>query len=261
MADSIAQQVAEALAQMQVPGTSGSENVKIWTGTPQSYGSYGMGVSVKAPSTSRTTSTASDIIAQVQAMAANGDPNYQKFTQNLLNMGVLYSDREARYVKSVLAGTQDAIDMYLSSDQKMSFSDWIDSRAKQGAANGMGGGGSGGGYSGPTTTVSRSITDAVTADALLNTAARDMIGRDLNADELAKYTKQFNAAEQANPQVTTTVPGVGSSSSTTRTAPDKGEVLRKILATNKDFAENQIDTNVMDMFLGRIKEGQAVING
>lgn len=118
--------------------------------------------------------------------------------------------------------------------------------------------GSRSGSGGPRTTSSASVTDATTAEALLNKVATDLIGRNLTATEIKKYTQQFNAMERQNPAVSVSD---GSGSSVTTSAPDKNELLRQVVSKNPDYMKYQVDSTVMDMFLDRIKEGQAVANG
>ena len=126
---------------------------------------------------------------------------------------------------------------------------------------GGGDGDSGGKYKGPVTTTSSTITDEISAKALLNNYARDLIGRDLNDKEVDKYVKQFNRLEKENPQVSVSTPGVGRASSVTNTAASKEELLRQVVSSNPDYAKFQIDTTIMDMLLDDIEKGKAVING
>lgn len=197
-----------------------------------------------------------------QANAGNKNSDYMKYAGNLVSIGALYSDREKGYVSSVIEGTGRALTMYQNSGSDLPFDEWLDRTAQKiGRSGDLSSGGGGGRYTGPVTTTSRTITDEVTAENLLQTLATDMLGRSLTTDEVSKYTKQFNQQERANPQVTVSQASTGSQSSTTNTAPDKAELLRRILVGNEDFMENQIDTNVMDMFVNRVKGGQAVING
>lgn len=211
--------------------------------------------------------TGDDIASRVyglagQANAGNKNSDYMKYAGNLVAIGALYSDREKGYVASVMDGTSRALTMYQNSGSDLPFDEWLDQTAQKVGRSGDLSSGSGGGrYTGPVTTTSRTITDEVTAENLLQTLATDMLGRSLTTDEVAKYTKQFNQQERANPQVTVSQASTGSATSTTNTAPDKAELLRRILVGNEDFMENQIDTNVMDMFVNRVKGGQAVING
>ena len=116
-------------------------------------------------------------------------------------------------------------------------------------------------YKGPVTTTSSTITDEISAKALLNNYARDLIGRDLNDKEVDKYVKQFNRLEAENPQVSVSTPGVGRASSVTNTAASKEELLRQVVSSNPDYAKFQIDTTIMDMLLDDIEKGKAVING
>ena len=116
-------------------------------------------------------------------------------------------------------------------------------------------------YKGPVTTTSSTITDEISAKALLNNYARDLIGRDLNDKEVEKYVKQFNRLETENPQVSLSTPGVGRASSVTNTPASKEELLRQVVSSNPDYAKFQIDTTIMDMLLDDIEKGKAVING
>ena len=116
-------------------------------------------------------------------------------------------------------------------------------------------------YKGPVTTTSSTITDEISAKALLNNYARDLIGRDLNDKEVDKYVKQFNRLEKENPQVSVSTPGVGRAASVTNTAASKEELLRQVVSSNPDYAKFQIDTTIMDMLLDDIEKGKAVING
>jgi len=146
-----------------------------------------------------------------------------------------------------------------ASDGRVNVMDLIQS----GSSGPPGGSGSGGSsaYTGPVTTTSSTITDEITAQALLNNYARDLIGRDLNQGEVDKYVKRFNKMEANNPQVTLSVPGVGANSSVTNTAASKEELLRQVVSSNPDYAKFQIDTTVMDMLLADIEKGKKVING
>lgn len=116
-------------------------------------------------------------------------------------------------------------------------------------------------YKGPVTTTSSTITDEISAKALLNNYARDLIGRDLNDKEIDKYVRRFNKLEAENPQVSVSTPGVGRASSVTNTAASKEELLRQVVSSNPDYAKFQIDTTIMDMLLDDIEKGKAVING
>ena len=119
-------------------------------------------------------------------------------------------------------------------------------------ALGVGGSGRGG----PRTTTSVSLSSPEDIETALQEAARDMIGRSLNDQELAKYMKKYQRQEAAAVTTTTSTSG----GSVTQQGTSKAEILRRIMANNPDFAAYQIDTEFMDMFADSISEGQAVIN-
>lgn len=248
-------------------GSSGKQPLNVWvnsSGTYDSYGSYS-GYSAKGVQGKKVVKSSTDLQNEIYGLAGSNPTAYMGVASNLYKIGALYSMRLAPNVNSVATALERAVTMYHYGNHKVSFSEWLDqsAQANMRAALGgsSGGGGGGGGYSGPTTTKSVSVTDAVSAEGLLQQSAEKMVGRHLTGKEVKQYTGDLNRAERANPQVTVSNSGTGYSTSTTTTAPDKGELLRRILAKNGDFAENQIDTSVMDMFLSRIKEGQGVISG
>ena len=140
----------------------------------------------------------------------------------------------------------------------LSFDDWFDWYASTAQPDTEGGRG---GYTGPVTTTTTTITDEVSAEALIDSVARDLLGRSLNPRETQKYLRQFRAAEMEAPQVTTTTPGVATRSTETVTAADKGELLRQIISENPDYQDFQMDTTIMDMLLKDIKAGQEIIYG
>lgn len=122
-------------------------------------------------------------------------------------------------------------------------------------------GGSGRGYRGPVTTTSYSVTDKMSAETLLNTMAQDFLKRNLTPSEIAKYTRELNKAEAANPQVTRSDGYGPEQSQIGSTAPSKEELARRIIQSNDDFPDAAVDAKVIDMFAKSIKEGQAVIHG
>lgn len=130
------------------------------------------------------------------------------------------------------------------------------------SSGGIGAGGSQGGkYTGPVTRTDYSITDSTSAAVLLNNMAGDLLGRNLTDAEIAKYTKDLNAAERKNPSVTTSTPTGHNSVVTSTTAPTKEVLARQILKSTDDAVDHTLDTKVVDMFLNDIKQGQATIHG
>jgi len=110
-------------------------------------------------------------------------------------------------------------------------------------------------YTGPRSTVQ--LSNETTAYTLLNTAARDMIGRDLTPDEVRKYTSELNRIEGESAQVTTPQgPGMTVYSG----GVDRQEVVRQLISDNPDFAGYQLNHEIMDTILADIDEGQAFLN-
>lgn len=113
----------------------------------------------------------------------------------------------------------------------------------------------GGAYRGPTSTVDLSSETA--AYTLLNTAARDMIGRDLTPAEVKKYTQELNRIEMQSPRVATPA-GVGGT--VYSGGIDRNEVVRQLISDNPEFAGYQLNHEIMDTILADIDEGQSFMN-
>lgn len=209
--------------------------------------------------------TLSQMKQSVQAAAANRDPYFGTLANDLVKVNLL-TESGKDVVEYVLNGLEDAVGLYQAysaTGGNKSFTDWWSGyvgsapSVEDTEAGGVGGGG----YAGPVTTTTTTITDEVTAEALIDGVARDLLGRSLTPKETRKYLRQFRTAEMESPQVTTTTPGVSTRSTETVTAADKGELLRQIIAENPDYQDFQIDTTIMDMLLDDIKAGQEVIYG
>lgn len=218
----------------------------------------------RVTSSGGTNKSASQIQQEILAAAANRDPNYNAWA-NVLLQGGFTSESRAKIPLYVASDAMNAIKMYQAYSAeggRNSFQDWMISYVQSAppleSADGSGGGG---GYSGPVTTTSVSITDEVTAEALLDKYSRDLLGRGLTKKETQKYIKDFNKAEAAAPQVTTSAGSGATRTSTTETAASKEELLRQVVSSNPDFAKYQIDTTIMDMLMNDIRKGQEVING
>lgn len=208
--------------------------------------------------------TLSAMQQSVIAAAANRDPIFDTLADNLIRANLL-AESGRNVVDYVVNGLTDAVGLhqaYIATGGNKNFTDWfsgyVQSAPEPAVAATAGGRG---GYSGPVTTTTTTVTDENTAEALLNTMARDLLGRGLSNKERDKYLRQFRQAEMEAPQVTTTTSGVGSRSTETVTAADKGELLREILVKNPDYQKYQIDTTIMDMLIDDIKKGQEVIYG
>lgn len=217
----------------------------------------------RVTSSGGVTKSASQIQREILAAAANRDPNYNTWAQVLLQGGFT-SESRSKIPLYVASDAMNAIKMYQAysvEGGRNSFQDWMVGYVQSSPQVDSSGGGGGGGYSGPVTTTSVSITDENTAEALLDKYARDLLGRGLTKQETQKYIKDFNKAEAAAPQVTTSSGSGATRTSTTETAASKEELLREVVSRNPDFAKYQVDTTIMDMLMDDIRKGQEVING
>jgi len=110
-------------------------------------------------------------------------------------------------------------------------------------------------YTGPTSTVD--MSNETTAYTLLNTAARDMIGRDLTPEEVRKYTQELNRIEMQSARTATPMgPGMTVYSG----GIDRNEVVRQLISDNPEFAGYQLNHEIMDTILADIDEGQSFMN-
>jgi len=212
----------------------------------------------------RNQMTLSQMTQSVKAAAANRDPYFSTLADDLVKVNLL-SESGKNVIDYVVNGLEDAVGLYQAysaTGGEKSFTDWWGdyTRTAPGVEKEEAGGGRGG-YAGPVTTTTINITDEVTAEALIDGVARDLLGRSLTPKETQKYLRQFRTAEMESPQVTTTTPGVSTRSTETVTAADKGELLRQIISENPDYQDFQIDTTIMDMLLDDIKAGQEIIYG
>lgn len=112
-----------------------------------------------------------------------------------------------------------------------------------------------GAYTGPRYTTE--ISSDTGAYTLLNTMARDMLGRDLTEQEVKKYTQQLRQAEMESPQVATPQGRAGTVYSG---GVDRNEVVRQLITENPDYAGFQLNHQVMDTILADLDEGQAFLN-
>lgn len=256
-------QVAKALAG--IVAAVGQEDKKdddapVWIGSSVKNFPGGQGV------TERDVMKKSDMQQKVLSAGARRLPSYFELAEKLVRSEFM-SESSAKYPGGVASGLGNAIDVYqaYSADGgTMNFTQWLDwySSGGTGEMGGDGGRkGGAGGYSGPTTTTSVTVTDEVTAEALLDRFARDLLGRGLTKKETDKYLREFRQAEMGAPQVTTTSRGVGSATQLTETAASKDEMLRQIISQNPDYQKFQIDTTIMDMLMEDIEKGKKAIYG
>jgi len=241
---------------------SKDSNPMVWVGNVP------VRVEGEKPMTRRDVVSKSDMIRKAVAAGARRDPQYYALADQLVRNSFM-SESASRYPGGVAAGLGNAIDVYQSYAREggtMNFTQWLDwySSGAPEAEDSQGRGGRSfgrGGYSGPTTTTSVTLTDEMTAEALLDKFSRDLLGRGLTKRETEKYLKEFRKGEQAAPQVTTSVPGRGTMSQVTETAASKEEMLRQIVSRNPDYEKFQINTTIMDMLMEDIEEGKRVIYG
>jgi len=205
--------------------------------------------------------TKTDMQQKVMSQGAQRLPTYFNLADKLVKSDFM-TKSSAKYPGGVAGGLSNAIDVYnayASEGGTMNFTQWLDWYSS--GAGESDEGRRGGGYSGPTTTTSVTLTDETTAESLLDTFARDLLGRGLTEKETNKYLKQFRTAEMEAPQVTTTTRGVGSAMQVTETAASKDEMLRQIISSNPDYQKFQVDTTIMDMLMDDIEKGKKAIYG
>jgi len=256
MAGEIANQAKSEIKNVQVASSDGKDfRFPVGTGPATGY-QTGSGVSYQ-----KIMGTTDDLQRSVLASASVRDPRYNDIANKLYQGGFLstkkYIDTIPEYTAKAVGSAANMYTAYYMSGGKEDFNTWLDNyvagakpREEEGRE---------GAYTGPRTTTSVTLTDEVTATALLDEFARANLGRSLEEGEVEKYLSKFRGAEMGSPQVTTTTPqGRAATTSVTETAASKEELLRQIIAKNPDFAEFQMDTTVMDMFANRIKRGQAV---
>lgn len=233
----------------------------VWIGSRVQNFPGGQGV------TERDVMKKSDMQQKVLSAGARRLPSYFELAGKLVQSEFM-SESSAKYPGGVASGLSNAIDVYqayAADGGTMNFTQWLDwySSGGTGEMGGDGGrrGGGAGGYAGPTTTTSVTVTDEVSAEALLDRFARDLLGRGLTKKETDKYLREFRQAEMGAPQVTTTARGAGATTQLTETAASKDEMLRQIISQNPDYQKFQVDTTIMDMLMEDIEKGKKAIYG
>lgn len=236
-----------------------NDNPVIWVGNTYNYSGAQL-------SQSKATLTLEQMQNKVKSWFGSRDPQYNAYADKLITGGFMsesYRD-QGEVASRALATAVGVYQAYSADGGQLSFDDWFDwfASTSQQDTTGAGGGGGGGGYAGPVTTVSTTITDPVTAEAVLDNFARDLLGRSLTKKETEKYLRQYRQIEEDSPQVTTTQSmGPARRETVTESAPSKEEMLRQVIAKNPDYQKYQIDTTIMDLLLDDIKAGQEVIRG
>lgn len=235
-----------------------NDNPVIWVGSTYNYSGARL-------SRSKVNLTLDQMQNKVKSWFASRDPQYDAYADKLIAGGFMdksYRDQGVTASRA-LGFAVEIYQAYAADGGQLSFDDWFDWYASTAQQDTTGaGGGRGGGYSGPVTTVSTTITDPVTAEAVLDNFARDLLGRSLTKKETEKYLRQYRQIEEDSPQVTTTRSvGPARRETVTESAPSKEEMLRQVMAKNPDYQRYQIDTTIMDLLLDDIKAGQEVIRG
>lgn len=205
-----------------------------------------------APGARRYTSTPNDMATAIAGMAGNpNSPAFADYTADLIRIGALYSEREARYLPSVLEANQRAVAMYRASGVAgdMPFIEWLSGAARAGAdppSSSSGGGGysggygGGGAYSGPVSSVT--LTNEFDARALADGALNNFLGRDATKKERENFYKRLNAKEAENPNVATPTGQTGD----VRTGGFNREQFAEDFAKSRDdYAETQAATTLM----------------
>lgn len=229
-----------------------SENPVVWVGGSKSY----LGSQL---ADSRQYLTLDQMKTKVEAWGGSRNPLYDEYVSKLIAGGFMdksYAD-QAVTAANALGYAVKVYTAYAKEGGNLNFDDWFDWYASTAKPES-----DGGAYRGPVTTVTTTITDPTTAEAILDKFARETLGRALTKKETERYLSEYRQIEEENPQVTTTTPvGKARRESVTETQPSKEEMLRQVLAQNPDYQKYQIDTTIMDLLLDDIKAGQEVIRG
>ena len=157
---------------------------------------------------------------------------------------------------TVASGLLNSVAKYKASEDfgKVSYLDWLADRASRGrpAPGEDGSGGSGGGYSGPVTTNTISTLSKRDVEVTLNEFATEMLGRNLTKQELKKYSSKFEK-QDLQAQVNVRTPnGPSQLTSVTKEKPTRENMAMDIIRSNKDYATNTINTDVMDIMAQRL---------
>lgn len=124
--------------------------------------------------------------------------------------------------------------------------------ASSGGGGGGWGGGGGGGGGGPTTTMQVTLTNASDAEMIVDQALTQYLGREADPKERENFWKLLNSREAANPNVTTTTPGVGTVSAQSSGGLNPQEAAKEFALSRKDAAEYMANTQYMDWLTSKI---------
>lgn len=229
-----------------------SENPVVWVGGSKGY----LGSQL---ADSRQYLTLDQMKNKVMSWGGARNPQYDDYVGKLISGGFMdksYADQPVT-AANALGYAVKVYQAYSAEGGNLGFDDWFDWYSSTAKPQG-----DGGAYRGPVTTVTTTITDPTTAEAVLDKFARETLGRALTKKETERYLSEYRQIEEENPQVTTTTPvGKARRETVTETQPSKEEMLRQVLAQNPDYQKFQIDTTIMDLLLDDIKAGQEVIRG
>jgi hypothetical protein len=239
--------------QAEAQNTADSENPVVWVSGSKGYvGSQSFG--------SQTYLTLDQMKSKILAWDGARNPQYNNYVNKLVASGFMdksYAD-QSNTAANALGYAVKVYQAYAKEGGNLNFDDWFDWYSSTAKPEGDGGGA----YRGPVTTVTTTITDPTTAEAVLDKFARETLGRALTKKETERYLSEYRQIEEENPQVTTTTPvGKARRETVTETQPSKEEMLRQVLSQNPDYQKFQIDTTIMDLLLEDIKAGQEVIRG
>lgn len=92
---------------------------------------------------------------------------------------------------------------------------------------------------------------------VLNDMARDLIGRDLNEQEIKKYTQMLNKRTMQSPRVSTPM---GETGTVYSGGVDREEVARQLISDHPEYSGYQLNHQIMDVMLRDIDEGQSFLN-
>lgn len=239
--------------QAEGPNKVDSENPVVWVGGSKAYIGSTLG-------DSRQYLTLQQMQNKVLSWGGSRSPQYDDYINKLVSSGFMdksYADQPVT-AANALGYAVKVYQGYAADGGNLGFDDWFDWYSSTAKPQGDGGGA----YRGPVTTVTTTITDRTTAEAVLDKFARETLGRALTKKETERYLSEYRQIEEENPQVTTTTPmGKARRETVTEAQPSKEEMLRQVLAQNPDYQKFQIDTTIMDLLLNDIKSGQEVIRG
>jgi hypothetical protein len=129
------------------------------------------------------------------------------------------------------------------------------------------GGGGGGGGGGPFSSTSRriSLTDAGTANQIINQALSRYMGRQATAQEQKQFLKALNVQERENVTTTVTKGNVSADgrvrdeTSVTKGGFNRDDFAEKFSKSREGYAEYQAATTYLDAFIGALEDKTRVI--